>query len=95
MKEEGKAETRFYKQQEPVEVLKRGNDMISLGTVAAAVKFVDRLQNHGGNYTGPMRDEVEAIKLYKLYISLKLSQYKSEVYSTKIHIVSPGKTVRK
>lgn len=31
--------------------------MYSLDTVAAAVSLADTLQNHGGNYSGPMRDE--------------------------------------
>lgn len=31
--------------------------MISLGTMVAAVKLVDRLLNHGGIYSGRTRDE--------------------------------------
>lgn len=41
-----------------IEIFKRGSDMISFGTVAAAVKLVDRLQNHGGDCRGPVRGEV-------------------------------------
>lgn len=88
MKLEGEVGTRFYKQWDPVEIIKRVSDEITLGTVTT-VKLVDRLQNHEGDYSSTMRDEslnqgagrgneevdISKVKLTRLGIQFEITEW--------------------